>query len=230
MRSVGSILAPPLLCVALLGGVELQRSTQLKPKDAERYHEWAKTEILKLDYSIGRWTGSDTPVPPAAVQLLKPNVILSRHYVDNLSNTNRSGDSADILIVQCRDSGDMVGHYPENCYPAGGERLDDKKEHTWLVKGVEIPLTEYLFTRSSRNQTYRRCVYNFLVVPGRGIVPDMKGVNKAAEDYQRRYFGAAQFQVVMNADIPPEDRQNIFETLIGANVGVLRVLSATDVP
>ena len=41
-----------------------------------------------------------------------------------------------------------------------------------------------------------------LVVPGRGIFRDIKGVNRAAEDYERRHFGAAQFQFLMFADLP----------------------------
>jgi hypothetical protein len=71
----------------------------------------------------------------------------------------------------------------------------------------------------------RKSVYNFFVVPGRGIVPDISDVRAAASDYQRRCFGAAQFQVVMNADLPPEERDEIFTTLIGAGVDVINVLN-----
>ena len=123
----------------------------------------------------------------------------------------------------------MVGHYPENCYRSSGETLLYKTPRDWNVNGVTITGTEYIFERFSRGQAQRRVVYNFLVVPGVGIVRDIKGVNKAAEDYQRRHFGAAQFQFVMNDELSREDRDRIFATLMGSNVGVLDVLNDADV-
>ncbi len=55
-------------------------------------------------------------------------------------------------------------------------------------------------------------MYNFLIVPGKGILPDMPGLRKASEDYRRRFYGAAQFQLVMDADLPQADRDAIFTT------------------
>jgi hypothetical protein len=61
-------------------------------------------------------------------------------------------------------------------------------------------------------------------VPQVGIVRDIKGVNKAAENYQRRHFGAAQFQFVMDADLSLEERDRIFTTLMGSNMDVFDAL------
>ena len=51
---------------------------------------------------------------------------------------------------------------------------------------------EYHFRQTTATESTRTAVYNFLivpsVVPGRGIYRDITGVDKAAEDYQRRFF------------------------------------------
>jgi len=74
-------------------------------------------------------------------------------------------------------------------------------------------------------------VYNFLIVPGRGIVRDMKGVEQAAEDYQQRYYGAAQFQVVFHGQASAEprsrqDRDEIFATLMEPNIKLIETLTS----
>jgi hypothetical protein len=63
-----------------------------------------------------------------------------------------------------------------------------------------------------------------MIVPGVPIIRDMDGVFRAAEDYQRRYFGAAQFQVVMSGDLSEAERDEIFNVLVGANTKTIRLL------
>jgi hypothetical protein len=232
MKSLTSILAPPLLCAGIIAGIVVEKSTHVKPQDAAPYHAAAAEAINKMGYTIGDpgngiWVGEDTPQPQAAVQLLRPNVILSRRYSDTSSSgRGRYGNRVcNVLIVQCGNSRDMVGHYPENCYPAIGEPMVGKTPRDWKIGDRVITGTEYTFERfSSRGRPVRRCVYSFLVVPGVGIVRDIKGVNKAAENYQRRHFGAAQFQFVMDADLSLEERDRIFATLMGANMDVFDTL------
>lgn len=227
MKSLTAILAPPLLCVGILGGIALENSTHVKPQDAAAYHAGAVAAIAKMDWTIGDaengiWVGQEIEPTRAAVELLRPNIILSRRYTDTRNRV------CSVLIVQCANSRDMVGHYPENCYPSSGEPMVEKTPRDWQIGDVTITGTEYTFERFSRGQPVRRCVYSFLVVPGlpnHGIVRDIKGVNKAAENYQRRHFGAAQFQFVMPADYPLEDRDRIFKTLMSSNMGVFDALN-----
>ena len=181
---------------------------------------------------MGTWTGKDNEVPLAAQRLLKPNAILSRTYLDNSSVDPYQPRMANLLIVQCRDSRDMVGHYPPICYRAQGMTMDenDRHERDWKVGGITIPGYEYQFTEVWQGQTNHTTVYNFLIVPGRGIVRDMKGVEKAAEDYQQRYYGEAQFQVVFHglasADQSRDERDAIFAALIGPNLNVIKTLTS----
>jgi hypothetical protein len=244
LKSLTAILAPPLLCAGVLAGIAVEKSTHVKPHDAAAYHAHVKRAIDRIPSTIGGgdgegiWVGEDVEPTKAAVQLLRPNIILSRRYID----TSTPGPGArpeerrcDVLIVKCWDSRDMVGHYPENCYVNAGDTLIDKRERDWQLGVWKITGTEYTFERFSQGKPTRRCIYNFLVVPGTAhpddgiagmdIVRDIKQLNKAAEDYQRRYFGAAQFQFVMSADVSREKRDQIFRTLMGNNLEVLDALN-----
>jgi hypothetical protein len=225
MRSPGLIFASPLLCLGILAGIAIDDSRHVRPQDAAPYHATAQKAVDAFPYVIGYWTGSDQEIPTAAVNLLRPNVIVSRRYKKQADNW-RDARQADLLIVQCADSRDMTGHYPPICYPANGEPLMSKRPFDLKVGKVLVHGTEYVFdTRQKRDAMLRKSVYNFFVVPGRGIVPTIDDVRAAAGDYQRRCFGAAQFQVVMNADLPPEERDEIFTTLIGADADLINVLN-----
>ena len=221
MKSIGAILASPLLCLGLLGGIALQQRTRLRP-DApvvRAYHDRAKSEINAIPALVNvdgvQWAAQPRKPETAAVRLLKPNVIFTAHYVENV--LDRYPRTADLLIVQCRDSRDMTGHYPPICYRnIGYEMLDKKVPPPLRVGSLSVPYTEYYFEKWSQGQPQQLCIYDFFVVPGRGVVRDIEGVDQAAEDYERRFFGAAQFQVLIPvSQVPlPQDRDRIFAGLI----------------
>src|SRR3954451_4721766 len=223
MKSVTSIFTAPTLCLMVLGGIALERRSHLKREDAAPYHARAKQAIDAWPQKIGKdWVSREWKIPDAAVQLLRPNTTLSRHYL----NVSDERQSADLLIVQCRDPNDMSGHYPPKCYPANGEPMvSEGRQRRWQVGEFSIDGMEYQFERGYLGKPVRYYVYNFFVLPGRGIVPDMQQVREATGDYQRRYFGAAQFQVVFPPDLPQQTRDEIFRTLIGANPQVFSVLN-----
>jgi hypothetical protein len=232
LRKFASTLLPPILSIALLGGIVAETRSHIQPRDIEPYHAKAKEAIDGVPYVIGTWTGKDQPIPMAAQKLLRPNAILSRVYVDSATNSPYQIRAASMLIVQCRDSRDMVGHYPPICYRAQGMTQDEKYcgPRDWTVNGKVIPGYEYQFTEVFQGQTTQTIVYNFLIVPGRGIVRDMKGVERAAEDYQQRYYGAAQFQVVFqglaSAEPSRDQRDEIFATLMGPNLKLIETLTS----
>lgn len=242
MKSLTAIIAPPLLCAGVLLGITVEKFGHVRPQDAEAYHARVKAAIEKMNFTIGDersgiWIGKHIEPTQAAVKLLRPNIILSRRYSDNAGGGRFPSRHCSVLIVHCKDSRDMVGHYPENCYVNIGETLVEKRGREWQVGGMFIIGTEYIFERLDRSrvgaQRARQCVYNFLVVPtneGMVIVRDIKGLNEAAEDYQKRYFGAAQFQFVMDADkLSREERDQIFETLLGSNLQIFEALNSLEV-
>jgi len=224
MKSMTSILASPLACLAVLAGIAIENATHVKPQDATAYHAIVKARLEAWPQTIRdgdeEWTSRDCEVPKAAILLLRPNALISRKYV--CANDDRK--VADLLIVQCGEATDMSGHYPRNCYPRNGEKLVSAEPHTWDVGATSIRLMEYHFQPRSLGES-RKCVYNFFVLPGKGIVPDMDDVQRATADYRRRYFGAAQFQLVFYSDLSPEEREKIFKTIIGADPDVFSFLN-----
>ncbi len=234
-------LTPPLLAASLLAGIVVEQSGHIKPTDVEPYHARAAEAIKAVPYLIGFWYGHDKDVPAAAQKLLRPNAILYRAYSYNEAGAStRRSSKASLLIVQCRDSRDMVGHYPPICYRAHGmtpERFPGchQRPETGVARQIEIAqtpieLTEYRFTQLYQGQVSRTTVYNFFIVPGKGVVRDMKGVETAAEDYRQRYYGAAQFQVVFNSlasvDLTPAERDEIFATLMAPNLTLIQTLKS----
>lgn len=232
MKGIGSIIASPLLCLALLGGIALQQRTRLRPDDAvvQEYHARAKRAVNLMPWKVealnSAWTAVEHKPETAAVRLLRPNEILSRRYVQNTTSSRPM--IAELLIVQCRDSRDMTGHYPPICYPNIGYELVHREQHPPIHVGHEaVPFREYHFEKYTHGRAEKLYVYNFFVVPGRGAVDDIKGVHEAAEDYERRFFGAAQFQVLMQdsaAPAPPEVRQQVFAALLRSHPELITTL------
>ena len=261
VRKLSFLLISPLLSAALLAGIVAEHRHYLKPEDFEPYHVQAKAAIESLPYSIPPFSGADNDdVPKEAQILLKPNKILSRRYTDASVASLNHPRSANLLIVQCKQSGDMVGHFPPICYPSHGwENISDLSQpgaaqyatgfvswvqslcgsdkstkglaRDWIVADQRIGGMEYQFRQTENGQTKICTVYNFMVVPGRGIVRDIQGVEEAAEDYQQRYYGAAQFQVVFQSSsseqMTREQRDEVFTTLMQPAVPVIRQLDTT---
>jgi hypothetical protein len=230
-----SICGAPLLSLALLGGIAAEHRQYLKPADFEPYHVRAKAAIESLPLMIGSWNGfdADGEVPKEAQVLLKPNRILMRRYTDtsvaSLSRLRQVG----LLIVQCKLSGDMVGHFPPICYPSAGYELVSRTPRDWKVGALTIPGTEYHFIKTFDGRPERTIIYNFFVVPTRGMARDIDGVKAAAEDYQQRYYGAAQFQLQfssrVNGDLPTGERDEIFTTLMEQAVPVIEQLNKGEI-
>jgi hypothetical protein len=98
------------------------------------------------------------------------------------------------------------------------------------VTGMEYEFMD----RRSMEGSERSTVYSFLIVPevktrtGRltkgGIVRNMKEVAAAAEDYEQRYYGVAQFQMKMLSEIPVGERDRIFIAFLSQNPEILRRL------
>jgi hypothetical protein len=220
MNRYASILISPLLCIGVLGALWTQKRSDVKAEDAIPFHEKAKAAIDSFPYPINGWYGHDEEITPAAVKLLHPNAMMSRTYL----NPSKLDRTAGVLIVQCTDSRDMLGHYPPICYPAHGMTLVKQTPRDWKLDDVNIPGIEYEFVKTTHERQFHMFVYNFMIVPGWGIVRDMSGVAGAAKDYQLRYYGAAQFQVTFPSDTSPQERDEIFATLLGPNVGIINTL------
>lgn len=218
-------LSAPLLTIGLLVGMIREQRQYLSEADFEAYHRRAADAIDKVPPQIGLWSGRDEQVVREAQRLLRPNRILQRLYVD-VGSVDQAERTVSLLIVQCKRSGDMVGHYPRNCYRAIGNEMTQAIARDWSIGDMTLPIMEYHFKRIENGQTYWTIVYNFMIVPGRGIVRDMEGVKAAAEDYQQRYYGAAQFQLVFHTNLAQAERDDIFNLFLKELVPTIKTLNS----
>ena len=210
---------PILATLVLLAGVVVEGLARPNPANSEPFHRRVREASKGIQTTIADWHGVDVEVPPAAVALLRPNVILQRRY------TNRkTGRRADFLLVQCQDARDMAGHYPPICYPSHGWNAAGTEPAQWKVEGRSITGVEYYFTRLHDGRDVGCYVRNLIILPTGNLVRDMDQVRAAASDYLRQFYGAAQIQVVIDADVPGAERDEIFAELIGPHLSLLDVL------
>jgi hypothetical protein len=210
--------APPALTLLFLGVAFADKVLfHLPPADATAYHARVREAAATLPYNIGAWLGTDTPVPPSAVALLRPNVILSRQYQDV-----RTGRTATLLVVQCEDARDLLGHYPPVCYVAHGWSMRGKVPRERQVDGRLIPVTDYTFTSTRIDRASELRIDNFMVLPDGQVCRDMDAVETVAQDYRRKFFGAAQIQIITDTQWSDDDRDDLFRQLIQAAGPLLR--------
>ena len=225
MKSYRTIFAAPALSVFMLIGMMVERSSGVSQTSAAPYHARAKLAVESIPTSVGSWSARNEPMPREAMAILRPNVLRCLKYSDSDTTNPRYYDRwASLLVDQCFEARDMSGHYPPNCYVNSGEQLIYQAPRDWHVGDLTITGTEYHFRQTTATESTRTAVYNFLIVPDRGILRDMHEVDKAAQDYRRRFFGAAQFQLVMDADLSQPERDEIFKTLMEPCVPVIKTL------
>jgi hypothetical protein len=198
----------------------------VQPSEADPHLQRCRVAVAAVPYLInaasGTWVGANTEVPKPAIELLQPNAILSRTYVNE-----RARESVALLIVNCGDARDMMGHYPPICYPSQGEEEEKEltRDRIWHLPHMDIHGMEYHFAPKSPTDQ-EQIVYNFFVMPRvpsltvshkelDGVIcKDIDSVYTSGEDYQRRYYGAAEFQLVTGPQMTPQQRDQAFVELL----------------
>jgi hypothetical protein len=178
-------------------------------QSAEKYHAHVKDVVARMPISVGDWICSKTTIPEGAEALLRPNVTISRDYV-NLA----TGQRASFLLVQCRDARDLIGHYPPVCYAAHGYVLSERTPREWTVGGDTLNGTMYQFKSDNGLSLSAMKVYDVMVLPNNKTTPDMAGVDSIARDRKQRYFGAAQIQIITAADMSATDQAAVISSLL----------------
>ena len=199
----------PALCLAMLGAVALETMSRPTAEDADAYHAKVAAVINAIPYQIDDWVGIDEPPPREAISLLRPNTIFSRRYENFVT-----GERVSVVLVHCRDARDLAGHYPPICYPAHGWTQVQATAATRPLDDRRLELMSYKFTRDRTAGRSQMLVDNFLILPDGRIVSDMREVRRAAGNYARRIYGAAQVQVVHYGQVPDERRERAFQTLV----------------
>ena len=185
------------------------------PAGIDQYDQRIRDAAGFVPDHIGVWVGTDEKVPTQAINTLRPNVIISRRYV-NLE----TGASVGLLIVHCADAHHMVGHYPLRCYPLSGWELQTSQKRDWNAADRKITGMEYHFTMSSEDaglgpagQEKTITVANFLLRPGM-ILRDMDGLSKSIVGAAGPSLGAGQIQVYCQSDMPQAQLDAAVKALI----------------
>lgn len=210
-----------VLAVLILTGVGVSAALRPQPVDAEPYHEHVREVANRLPLRIGPWVATETELPPAAVKLLRPNIMRALDFYNE-----ETGEEVSLLLVQTKDARDMIGHYPPVCYPSHGWTVNSQQPGDWQVGSHHITGTEYDISYESTSERTDMTIVNFLVMPDGQFMRDMQGVKHAASDYRRHFFGSAQVQVVTPSSMTPQRREEVVRELIGANLELLDALGS----
>lgn len=208
--------AAPVLALALIGALVLERQSWPQPEDASDYHARVAEAIRAVPDEIDGWASEPVELPQAAVTLLRPNEILSRRYRDP-----ETGRSFQWLIIHCLNARDMVGHYPPRCYPANGWQMisSERRPESTSPAGAahaELPRVDYTFEQHLPGASARLNVANLIVLPDGTFGHTMRDVNRIAADRQLRVYGAAQMQFVFHGDFSGSEREQIVQTFTAA--------------
>lgn len=192
------------------------------PAGSERFHSAVRSEAEKVPVRVGPWVSRELPITPAAVQLLRPNVLHQRRWTDT-----RSNESVTVLVVHCGDTRDLLGHYPPVCYVGQGWQLTGMTDWDAEMAGTSYKVPEYEFMAVKGAQTEGLWVRNAMLLPGAGLGRDMDDVKKAARNVTRRFFGAGQVQFVFPHEYREDQRERITKEMLGIYGDVLRAVSGS---
>jgi hypothetical protein len=199
LKSIAGGLIAAVFLLVLLG----LNQTHLSPEDAEDYHRAIRDAVNAIPHQIGPWEGADEEVTPAAIELLRPNIIMARRYTHQ-----DTGQVVSLLIVHCKDARDLMGHYPPVCYPAQGWRVVESYEPVNRIFENEAERTGwalYPFTHGSTSDgRVKMMVYNKMLLPNGSATTRMDVVHTVAGDFQRRHYGAAALQIIVNEGFMPK--------------------------
>lgn len=210
----------------MLTGMVAESRTHIQASEAAPHLQRCRDAVNAVPVYIqspdGDWVGRPVEVPRPAIELLHPNAILSREYINE-----QQRELVSLLIVNCSNAADLMGHYPPNCYPAQGkeEIKEDTRPRVWHLPHMDIHGMEYHFAAKSPTDQ-EQWVYNFFVMPlvpsltvshkelDGVICPDKDCVEKSGEDYQRTYYGAAEFQLVTSTQLTAQQRDQAMIDLL----------------
>lgn len=190
------------------------------PAGSERFHTAVRSEAEKVPVKVGPWVSRELPITPAAVQLLRPNVLHQRRWIDT-----RSNESVTVLVVHCGDTRDLLGHYPPVCYVGQGWQMTGMTDWNAELGGKSWKVPEYEFLAVKGAQTEGLWVRNAMLLPGNGLGRDMDDVNGAARNVTRRFFGAGQVQFVFPHDYREDQRDRITKEMLVIYGDVLGAVS-----
>lgn len=192
--SVLTKLVPALTAAALALSWSVLREQGVSQEARDTYFTEVRDAVESVPMTIGPWVGREVELQPAAEEVLNTNI--GKQWLFEDLDTGRI---VQVLIVHCRNTKDMQGHYPPRCYPNAGWTYDeqDGRELTTVPFGFErAPATTYEFSVFDEGSVRTLHVLNFLALPAESgaIEPDLAGVNRASRSRVTARLGGANVQ------------------------------------
>jgi hypothetical protein len=218
-------LLAPLIAVALLTGLYATDAKHLRPADVGTYHQRVKATVEAVPYVIGDWIGRDVPVPTQATDMLKPNALLSRQYLNT-----KTAERVSVLLIHTLDARDLIGHYPPECYPANGWTITGRGAVMLPVGDdddatpEQIEVAEYQFAMDDFANRNRLQVLNLMILPTGKYSIGMAGLSGVSGDYRIRHFGAAALQMVFTDELSPQRQAEVWPIFFHAIRPALRTI------
>lgn len=205
-----------LVSAVMIGAVAMEIEGRAPAADPTAHHDLVRDlAASKIPFSVGDWFARSLESPPAAVQLLHPNAMEGRAFVNS-----RTGETANLLFVHCSDARDILGHFPPVCYPAHGMTLESSQPREWKVAGLEVTGMRYRF--SGKGAAPAVSIDNFMILPTGRFGRDMDAVQLVAKDRRVRQFGVAQVQLITSGTLSDARRDEIFDLIVSSVVPVIR--------
>jgi exosortase len=221
VHSPGHVIAAATATALLLMGVAMEAwHVADKPIEAQavRYNRLVKDAVDRAPIRIGSWSGRDVPLDDATNEL-KPNLAIRREYFDN-----QTGRRATLLLVQVSDARRLAPHSAPVCYDYSGWELTSRAPHNWSAADLVMSGMEYEFYRGGLEQSIAVAVADFLLLPDGRIARDNQPVLEWARQSTKRFYGAAHLQVVCDAAIPEQDREQIVRELLTGYAPLIRAI------
>ena len=214
-------LAATTAALVLVGAVGIGDQRTAPPTGV--YFAHIREAVDGLPYSIGRWIGEDEAVTPSARELLDPNVIVQRRYVDP-----ETGEWFSVLVVHCGDMRDMQGHYPPVCYPAHGWSMRGSERADLGVEGVRYSVTEYRFAQEVGMREEQIVILNFFVMPSveAPVTPTIARLRRLSQASGTAGLGSAQVQVLFSGSSTESYRREVFERVVSALRPMMREIAS----
>jgi hypothetical protein len=214
----GPVVVTLVMLACLAGCSRLGIATE----GVEAFRTRSKAAIDALPLQVGDWVGERKQLDAAAKDLLQPNAERTLLYTNK-----RTGAEAYYAVVQVQDCRHMIGHSPPVCYPGNGWTITARVPHTWKLGEFYIPGMEYRMERSTAlGKTQAWTVQNFYIFPDGHFGSSGEELDRAAADYRRVAYGAAQVQVVTGTATPQAVRDEVWRVLVGSekSLEMIRIL------
>ncbi|MEM6259907.1 MAG: exosortase/archaeosortase family protein [Planctomycetota bacterium] len=197
--------------------------TQYRPEVTGEVSAY-RAEVKKLTNAMAgpgeAWTSADHAIPAAAINLLRPNVVVQRRYTHRTT-----GESFDFALVHCGQVRDLRMHHPPQCYGNIGWQVSSPDEKKWEAGGMTVEGNEYSVRRMVRAGAQQLQVNNTFLLPGRGSTREHDEMLILERDRARNMMGAAELQWVFDPRIPRARRDEIITAFLLANKKVIELLS-----